>query len=76
MTLLDTHVLLWWQADGHRLSPTAARAIARAEAVLVSPISCWEVATLTTKGRVRLDRDVYAWVRDLFAEEERLELGP
>lgn len=69
MLLLDTHVLLWWQAGGQRLSQRCAREIARADKVLVSPIACWEVATLVTKGRVGLDRDPYTWVLDLFADE-------
>ncbi|MGH9188938.1 MAG: type II toxin-antitoxin system VapC family toxin [Acidimicrobiales bacterium] len=67
--LLDTHALLWWQAGGQRLSTRAASAIARAEMVLVSPISCWEVAELVRKGRVALDRDLHLWVRDLLAQE-------
>jgi PIN domain nuclease of toxin-antitoxin system len=75
MILLDTHALLWWQAGGGLLSATAARAIARADAVLVSPISCWEVATLLSRKRIALDRDVYTWARDLFASE-RIELAP
>lgn len=74
MILLDTHALLWWQAGGRRLSQRAAREIARADAVLVSPISCWEVATLLVKGRIALDRDVYVWIRDLFAQE-RLDVA-
>jgi PIN domain nuclease of toxin-antitoxin system len=69
MILLDTHALLWWQAGGERLSPAARRAIARADAVLISPISCWEVATLLTKGRIALDRDVHVWVRDLLGSD-------
>lgn len=69
MILFDTHALLWWQAGGQRLSKRASREIARAETVLVSPISCWEVATLLEKGRIALDRDIYTWVADLFAEE-------
>ncbi len=75
MILLDTHALLWWQAGGERLSDAASRAIARADAILVSPISCWEVATLLTKGRIALDRDVYVWVRDLFGSDG-VELAP
>ena len=75
MVLLDTHALLWWQAGGERLSAAAARAIARSDAILVSPISCWEVATLLARGRIALDRDVYAWVRDLFSSDE-VELAP
>ncbi|HEX9344240.1 MAG TPA: type II toxin-antitoxin system VapC family toxin [Actinomycetota bacterium] len=75
MILLDTHALLWWAAGSDRLSPGAARAIARADTILVSPISCWEVATLVGKGRIALDRDVYVWVLDLFSLDE-VELAP
>jgi PIN domain nuclease of toxin-antitoxin system len=67
--LLDTHVLLWWQSGGKRLSARAAREIARAELVLVSPINCWEVAMLLAKDRIALDRDVFMWVSDLLATE-------
>jgi len=76
--LLDTHVLLWWQAGGERLSARAAREIARADSVLVSPISCWEVTMLEAKGRIALDRDIHAWVADLFAGEQvrPAELSP
>jgi PIN domain nuclease of toxin-antitoxin system len=65
--LLDTHALLWWQAGSDRLSAAANDAIAGADRVLVSPISCWEVAMLVTKGRVALDRAVARWVDDLGA---------
>ncbi|MGI9120313.1 MAG: type II toxin-antitoxin system VapC family toxin [Acidimicrobiales bacterium] len=75
MILLDTHVLLWWQAGGERLSARAARAIADAEAVLVSPVTCWEVASLMVKGRIALDRDVYRWVADLLSGEH-VSLAP
>jgi PIN domain nuclease of toxin-antitoxin system len=67
--LLDTHVLLWWKSGEHRrLSAKARRALDDAGAVLVSPVTCWEVANLVRLGRVRLDRDVRRWVRDLLAE--------
>lgn len=75
MILLDTHVLLWWQAGGTRLSARATRAIAGSDAILISPVSCWEVAMLVAKERVRLDRDVYLWIRDLHADE-RIEHAP
>ena len=48
--LLDTHGILWWQAGGERLSAVARRAIAAAQLLLVSPVSCWEVALLAEKG--------------------------
>lgn len=65
MILLDTHALLWWVAGGKMLSAQATRQIARSNAVLVSPVSIWEIATLVRKGRIKLDRDLYEWSRDL-----------
>ena len=78
MILLDTHALVWWQAGGQRLSVRAARAIAQADPVLVSPVSCWELTMLLRKGRITLDRDVYDWTRDLLAQEhvELVQLTP
>lgn len=70
MILLDTHVILWWQAGGGRLSTRAAREIARAQTVLVSPVSCWEIAKLLRKGRIGLDRELHTWVRDLLDDEQ------
>ncbi len=64
--LLDTHVLLWWQAESDRLSKRAREQITTADRVLVSPVSCWEVAMLIDKQRVSLDRPTAVWVRDLF----------
>jgi len=67
--LLDTHTLLWWQAESPRLSASARTAVTSARTVLVSPISCWEVSMLVAKGRVRLDRPTADWVRALFAQD-------
>lgn len=69
MMLLDTHALLWWQAGGRLLSRRAAREIARADTLLVSPVSCWEVAMLSSRGRIALDREIELWVADLFQED-------
>jgi len=63
--LLDTHALLWWQAGGQRLSRRAATAIDAASSVLISPLTCWEVATLHRLGRIVLDREPSLWVTDL-----------
>jgi PIN domain nuclease of toxin-antitoxin system len=63
--LLDTHVLVWWQAGGERLSRTATAAIEAAELVYVSPLTFWEIATLRRLGRIALDRDIGSWVQDL-----------
>lgn len=63
--LLDTHVVLWWQADGKRLSRRARRVIDNAEELLISPLTCWEIATLARLGRIKLDRDPVSWSRAL-----------
>ena len=66
--LLDTHVLLWWQAGGQRLSPAAAAAIDRAEVIHLSPVTFWEIATLRRLGRVELDRDLSVWVHQMLRQ--------
>lgn len=73
--MLDTHALLWWQAGGERLSSRAAREIAKAEVVLLSPISFWEITMLIDKGRVSLDRDPYIWLEELTLDEQ-VEITP
>lgn len=75
MILLDTHVVLWWQAGGTRLSQRARREIERADRVLVSPVSFWEVSVLVEKRRVELDRNAFVWADDLLAAD-RVELAP
>jgi PIN domain nuclease of toxin-antitoxin system len=70
--LLDTHVLLWWQAGGARLSRAARRAIEDAESLLVSPLTWWEVATLERRGRLGLDRAIGTWIHDLYLEHRIL----
>lgn len=66
--LLDTHVLLWWQADGRKLSAVAAQAIGSANAILLSPLTFWEVGTLARLRRIELDRPVGTWVHDLLGQ--------
>lgn len=70
MILLDTHVVVWWKADGRRrLSARADREIERARSRFISPVSCWEIALLERRGRIALDRPMMSWVRDLFTED-------
>jgi PIN domain nuclease of toxin-antitoxin system len=71
--LLDTHVVLWWQAGGDRLTRAATRAINTAGEILISPLTCWEIATLHRLGRIELDRDPQRWTRDLLAGERIAE---
>lgn len=78
LILLDTHVWIWWSYRPDRLSPQAREAIDEATELGVSVISCWEVAMLTQKQRLKLDRDVLEWVRQALVKPRvrLLELGP
>jgi PIN domain nuclease of toxin-antitoxin system len=50
--LLDTHALVWWWTDDHRLPAVARAAIANEGAVvLVSAASAWEVSTKNRLGK-------------------------
>ena len=51
--LLDTHALLWWLGDDHKLPRRAYDAIADPDnEVLVSTVSAFEIATKTALGKL------------------------
>ncbi len=76
MIVLDTHVWLWWAAQPAKLSRAARAAIDEAERVGVSTLSAWEVAMLTVRGRISLDRPVDTWVRQALAHPRVEALAP
>jgi PIN domain nuclease of toxin-antitoxin system len=65
--LLDTHAWVWWVSDPGRLSEGANEAIANAGTILVASVSCWEVAMLVSKKRIRIDRPAERWIRQALA---------
>jgi PIN domain nuclease of toxin-antitoxin system len=65
--LLDTHALVWTDANSGRLGAKARTVIERAAAagqLCVSAISYWEVAMLQQKGRLRIAAPLGDWRRD------------
>lgn len=63
--LLDTHILIRWVTQPADLSPAQAHAVARGSAsrpLLVASISLWEIATLVSLRRLRLDRPIREWL--------------
>lgn len=67
MILLDTHALAWLTIEPERLSRRAASAIRRAAnggGVCISAISLWELALLTTRGRLRYSGTVESFVME------------
>lgn len=73
--LLDTHAWIWWVTESPRLSLPAATAIAQADELAVHLISCWEVAMLVEKGRLKFNRDVAEWI-DLALQRPKVSLLP
>lgn len=65
--LLDTHAWVWWLTRPERLSRRQRGAVERArrasgEHLLVSIISCWEVALLARRGRLRFTIPIDTWL--------------
>jgi PIN domain nuclease of toxin-antitoxin system len=78
--MLDTHVWVWWLHDDPALPQSCRDIIAanQADGLGVSVLSCWEVAMLVAKGRLRLTIPVAAWVSAALSPPEvrLLELTP
>jgi PIN domain nuclease of toxin-antitoxin system len=52
--LLDTHVLLWWLADGPELSEDLKGEIETELEVYVSVASIWEISIKSAAGKLRV----------------------
>ncbi len=60
--LLDTHIWLRWLSPDQPLNPEVRALIEGAHQLAVSAISCWEVAYLDRKGRVKLPLPLSEWM--------------
>ena len=69
MILVDTHVVVWLAFGQDRISRRARTAIdsARkdADGLAISDITLFELATLTSKGRVRLDISLESFLQEV-----------
>jgi len=67
--LVDTHVVVWLAFDPSRLSRRARTAIDRArergDGLAISDITLLELATLASKGRIRLDISLESFLREV-----------
>lgn len=54
--LLDTEVLIWWDANDPRLGGYARAAIQDADEVYVSSASAWEIVIKSALGKLRTKR--------------------
>lgn len=71
MILADTHVVVWLAFNPGRLSRQAKAAIDEARrtggGIAISDITLLELATLASKGRIRLDISLESFLREVEA---------
>ena len=71
MILVDTHVVVWLALDQTQLSKNARAAIDDArrngDGLAISGITLLELATLSSKGRIRLDISLESFLREVEA---------
>lgn len=57
--LLDTHVVLWWLSDDHRLGESARRLISNpGNYVAVSAVSVWEMTIKSSIGKLSAPNEI------------------
>ena len=71
MILVDTHIVIWLAGDQSKLSKKARTAIAEArqqgEGLAIADITLLELATLASKGRIRLGISVESFLAEVEA---------
>lgn len=63
--LLDTHILLWWLGEDRRLSSGQRQVLQEADEknpLWVADITLWEIATLSSLGRINLHLPLRDWL--------------
>lgn len=76
MILLDTHVLVWLVGEPQRLSAPALEAIEAESGLAIALVSVQEIAYLTIRGRLQMDRPVATWIRDVMTVREIEPIPP
>jgi PIN domain nuclease of toxin-antitoxin system len=74
--LLDSHVVHWWSSEPHRISPTAATAIAAADELAVADTSWFELAWLARNDRIVVSIPLANWLRQLADKVHTVPLTP
>lgn len=64
MILLDTQIVVWLSAGEDKISDRALRSIEEDQDRRISAMVSWELAMLTDKGRIALDKPLDAWMTD------------
>ena len=64
MIVVDTQAFVWWTHDRRKLSNAALRALSSADRIVISTITCWEIAMLVSKGRFVIGTDSLTWLQE------------
>jgi PIN domain nuclease of toxin-antitoxin system len=67
--LLDTHTWIWLM-EGKELNLSVQKIIndaAKEKSINIAAISTWEIAMLVSKGKVKLEKPLLAWIQDSLA---------
>lgn len=68
MTILDTHICIWFISENHRIGPQAGRRIRAAISngtIAFSAISIWEIGMLLQKNRLTSNMTANQWRQEL-----------
>lgn len=65
MVVLDTVALLYWTIDPEKLSALARDVIAKADRLIVSSISVWEIAQKVKRSRLEIPLEIDEYVSGL-----------
>lgn len=64
MIVLDTHIWVWWIDNPAKLNKKQQKVISdnEIEGIVISRISCWEIAKLVEKRRLKLNIPIDEWL--------------
>ena len=75
MIILDTHAWIWYVTESDKISINALNKIKDVDVCGVSAISCWEIAMLISKGRLKLNVSTKEWINKAL-NYNKIELIP
>jgi PIN domain nuclease of toxin-antitoxin system len=77
--VLDTHAFVWWASGNQEQLSSPALSAINGELdgghLIVSSISCWELAMLVARDRISLSMDVTEWLK-VVAQVEAVRFVP
>lgn len=68
MTLLDTHIFLWWLSGNTKLTAAEHEALVELSSqnrLCISAITVWEIEILDRKGKISLNPDFNSWIEEI-----------